>query len=173
MNNMDYSQHDMHMEGEGAPIEYAKFTGVILGILILAWVYTVNFAPMGLTAESYMRGFMGVFFLVFGGFKLLDLRGFVMSYIGYDIIARRSKTYAYLYPFVELGLGVGYLFGSQYLDWVTLILMIIGAIGVFQQLLLRSQIKCACLGTYIKLPLTSVSLIEDLVMAAMALWFIL
>ncbi len=166
----DHSMHHDHHEGEGAPIEYAKFAAIIVGILILSWVYS-HYTGGG--AENFMRGFMGAFFIVFGMFKLLDLPGFVMSYIGYDLIASRWTGWAKIYPFIEIGLGVGYLFGSMYLDWATLILMLVGAAGVLRQLARGSKIKCACLGTYVKLPLTTVSLTEDLVMAAMALWFII
>ncbi len=159
-----------HHEGIGAPIEYLKFWAILLGIFFLAWAFA---AYQGMSADSFMRGFMGVFFIVFGLFKLLDLPGFVMSYIGYDLIASRWRNWTYLYPFIEIGLGVGYLFGSMYLDYITFPLMIIGAIGVQRQLFRGSKIQCACLGTYVKLPLTTVSLVEDLLMGAMALYFII
>lgn len=159
--NMDHSQ-------EGTPKEYAKFAIIILGIILLSLGYA-NFSSV-----NFMTAFMGVFFVVFAIFKLLDLRGFVSSYIGYDLIAKHSTAYAYLYPFIELGLGVAYLSNAPIsISWVTLALMLIGALGVGQQLLRGSKIKCACLGTYIKLPLTTVSLTEDLLMAAMALYVII
>jgi hypothetical protein len=60
----------------------------------------------------------------------------------------------------------------MFLDWITLPLMLIGAAGVLRQLMRGSKIQCACLGTYVKLPLTTVSLVEDLVMATMAFWFV-
>jgi hypothetical protein len=84
------ADHFSHHEKEGAPIEYLKFAGIIIAILLLAWLYA---SWQGLTVEIYMRGFMGVFFIVFGIFKLLDLPGFVMSYIGYDLIAHKTQNY--------------------------------------------------------------------------------
>lgn len=159
--NMDHSQ-------EGTPKEYAKFAIVILGILLLSWGYA------SFSSVNFMTAFMGVFFVVFAIFKFLDLRGFVSSYIGYDLIAKRSTAYAYLYPFIELGLGIAYLSNAPaWINWVTLIIMLIGAIGVQKQLFRGSKIKCACLGTYIKLPLTTVSLTENLLMAAMAFYVII
>lgn len=167
---MDHSIHNMeHHEGEGAPIEYLKFAGVIAGIVIISLLLH-NF--FGETFRDWIRFFMGTFFAVFAGFKLLDLPGFVMSYIGYDIIAKRSMLYAKVYPFVELGLGIAYLLSQSWADYITLPLVIIGSIGVGKELLRGSKIKCACLGTYIKLPLTTVSLIEDLIMGAMAAYMI-
>lgn len=162
--------HNMeHHEGEGAPIEYLKFAGVIAVIVGISLLLHNSF---GETLRDWMRFFMGTFFVVFAGFKFLDLPGFVMSYIGYDVIAKRSMLYAKIYPFVELGLGLAYLFGQAWTDYITLPLMIIGAIGVAKELLRGSKIKCACLGTYIKLPLTKVSLTEDLLMGAMAAYMI-
>lgn len=163
---MDHSHH----EGEGAVVEYVKFAGIIVGILLISFLLHNAY---GETMQDWMRYFMGTFFVVFAGFKLLDLPGFVISYIGYDIIAKRSILYAKAYPFIELGLGLAYFFSQSWADYITLPLMTIGAIGVAQQLLRGSKIKCACLGTYVKLPLTTVSLFEDLLMGAMAAYMIL
>lgn len=164
-------EHQHHTEPKSTPKEYAKFALVILGIFLLAYIIAINFG--GLSLGNYLRMFMGSFFLAFGLFKLLDLKGFAVSYMGYDIIARRLSWYGYLYPFIELALALGYFTNWLFTDWFTLILMAIGSIGVFKELLRGSKIKCACLGTYIKLPLTTVSLVEDVVMGLMALLMIL
>ncbi len=117
-----------------------------------------------------MRHFMAGFFLVFAFFKLLDLRGFVDAYRGYDLLARALPAWAWVYPFVEVALGAGYLLDVApiALNGVTLVLMLLGAAGVLQALRRGTRIRCACLGTALNLPMTKVTLIEDLVMAAMA-----
>lgn len=171
----DHSQmnhgDETHVHPESTPIEYLKFVGVILAIFGIAYFINSNFGTE--TVSSYLRMFMGTFFLVFGTFKLLDLKGFAMSYIGYDVIAKRFMSYAYAYPFIELALAFGYFFQVPYTDWVTLVFMAVGSIGVLQELLRGSKIKCACLGTYIRLPLTTVSLIENVAMGIMALFMII
>lgn len=167
---MDHGHHN-HDEMEATPFEYLKFIVIIVGILIISYFIAAN--GSGLSVSNYLRMFMGTFFAVFGIFKLLDLRGFATSYIGYDVIAKKSINYAYSYPFIELALALGYFFTVPFTEWVALIFMVIGSIGVFKELMRGSKIKCACLGTYIKLPLTTVSLIEDLVMGIMALLMIL
>ena len=75
-----------------------------------------------------------------------------------------------MYPFIELGLGVAYLLRWELtiINWITLVLMLIGSIGVLQALLKKNAIRCACLGTALNLPMTTVTLVEDLGMAAMA-----
>ncbi len=117
-----------------------------------------------------MRYFEGFFFLLFGIFKLFNWKGFVDAYSTYDIIAKRSRFYAYFYPLIELGLAAGYLFSFQLLAvaWITLILMLIGSVGVAGELKKKNQIPCACLGVVFKIPMTWVTFIEDILMAIMA-----
>ncbi len=121
--------------------------------------------------HSAMNDFMAGFFLVFGTFKLLNLRAFAEAYSMYDIIAKRSTAYAHIYPSIEIGLGIAYLFSlfPTATNLITLILMIISSIGVAQELAQKKTIMCACLGTVFKIPMTYVTLFEDLLMAAMAL----
>lgn len=120
--------------------------------------------------EAVMSNFMGGFFLAFSFFKFLDLRGFAAGFARYDLIAERWKPWGYLYAFVELGLGVAYVtrFWPTATHWVTLVVMLVGAVGVIRSIIRKDRIKCACLGTVIDLPLGTVTLIEDLGMAAMA-----
>lgn len=120
--------------------------------------------------HALMIDFMAGFFLVFSFFKLLDLRGFADAYQSYDILARRSRPYALAYPIIELALGVGYLVRWQLplVNAATLVLMLIGSVGVLRAVLDKRRIRCACLGTSLNLPMTTVTLVEDLGMAAMA-----
>ena len=117
-----------------------------------------------------MGHFMGGFFVAFSFFKLLDVRAFADAYAGYDILARRSRAYALAYPFIELALGVAYLadFWPLATNLVTLLVMSVGSVGVIQSLLNRRKIRCACLGAVFNLPMSTVTLLEDGVMAAMA-----
>lgn len=122
-----------------------------------------------------MNDFMAGFFLVFGAFKIINLNGFVTAYKMYDLLAQQSTAYAYAYPFIELGLGFSYLFGWYPLatNIITFVIMLIGAIGVGLELAKGKEIMCACLGVVFKLPMTYVTLLEDLLMASMALGMLL
>ncbi len=124
----------------------------------------------GWSWHTFMLDFMAGFFLVFSFFKLLDLRGFVDAYQSYDIVARPFRAWGFMYPFLELALGVAYLvrFELQATNLVTLALMLVGSVGVLRALLKKSAIRCACLGTALNLPMTTVTLVEDVGMAAMA-----
>jgi len=120
--------------------------------------------------ELWMRHFMAGFFLVFSFFKLLNLRGFATGYATYDILAKRIPAYGLIYPFIELGLGLAYITGFYPVltNSITLIVMAISTVGVVQSLLRKTQFQCACLGTVIQLPLSKVTLAEDLLMLVMS-----
>lgn len=88
----------------------------------------------------------------------------------YDIIASRVKMYGFFYPFIELFLGFAYLsriwLVAIYI--MTIIIMTIGAIGVIRSVAKGLDVRCACLGTILKVPLSTVAIIEDAGMAVMA-----
>ena len=95
------------------------------------------------TTQETMRYFMAGFFLVFSFFKLLDVRAFADAYTGYDLLAKRWRGWALLYPFVELGLGVAYLanFNPMATYWVTIVVMGFSAIGVVQAVIAKRTIQ--------------------------------
>lgn len=139
--------------------------GFIAGVTALIAIRTGNFGvgPM-------MSHFMAGFFIVFGFFKLLDLPGFANMYRTYDLLAKAVPPWGWVYPFVEVALGALYLLGWWPLatNIVTLVLMLVGAAGVASALMNKRRIRCACLGSVLNLPMTTVTLVEDLGMAAMA-----
>lgn len=115
--------------------------------------------------------FMTGFFLVFAGFKLVDLRGFAEGYSTYDLLAKRWYGYGYVYPFIELGFGLAMLMGyeTRALFIAEFVIMAFSGLGVAIKLARKERFQCACLGTFLKVPLTKVTLIEDFGMAALAL----
>lgn len=145
--------------------------------LLLIFTYLVGGVVLAqLKAEEFngmtmMSQFMGGFFIVFSFFKILNLRGFADAYRTYDIVAKRVPSYGYVYPFIELGLGIAYLtaFAPLATNLVTLTVMSISSVGVIQSLLKKNKIQCACLGTIFNLPMSKITLIEDLLMVVMAM----
>ena len=119
---------------------------------------------------SWMQDFMGLFLVVFSMFKFFDMAGFADGFQMYDLLAMRYRAYAYLYPFLELALGLGYL-SRLAPNWVyaaTVIIMLFGAVGVLRALAKGLDTECACMGTVLHVPLSTVALLEDLGMAVMA-----
>lgn len=141
-------------------------------VILITYILTLW---RGVSTESVMTDFMGSFFLIFGGFKVINVQGFAKAYQKYDLLARVSKPYALAYPFIELTVAALYL-SQQYLYWTnifTLTLMLFSAAGVYNELQKKNEIQCACLGVLFKVPMTWVTLIEDLLMAGMALFMLL
>ena len=124
-----------------------------------------------LSRRMAMHNFMAGFFIVFAFFKMLDLRGFADSYSTYDVLAKKWYGYGFVYPFIELALGISYLlqWQPQYTNIATIVVMGFSSIGVIQSVANKRKIKCACLGAVFNLPMSTVTIIEDLLMVAMAL----
>lgn len=122
-------------------------------------------------AHSWMHYFMGFFLCQFAMFKFFNPSNFADGFQMYDLVAKKSRSYAYVYPFIELGLGLGYLsFVMPVLIYIlTIIILGVGAVGVIMALMRGLDVRCACMGTVLDVPLSTVTLIEDLGMVAMAL----
>lgn len=172
----NYRVADMHADAQASGSDTAAasqeslyplflIVGYILGTVLLIALLTGEWSP-----HVLMRYFMGGFFLVFSFFKMLDLRGFADTYRTYDIVAGAVPAWGWVYPFAELGLGAAYVLNLAPVatNLITLLLMLVGAVGVFNALLNKRAIRCACLGTVLNLPMTKITLVEDLGMAAMA-----
>ena len=148
-------------------------------LLIFAYILMVALAIEYMQGcfelHRFMPNFMAGFFLVFSFFKLLNLQGFADSYAMYDLLAMRFKPYGYAYAFIELGLGIAYLFAWQPVltNWLTLIVMTFSSLGVIRAVANKQKIRCACLGAVFNLPMSTVTIIEDLLMALMALWMLI
>ena len=117
-----------------------------------------------------MNNFMAGFFITFSFFKLLNLKAFAETYSMYDIVAKRIKAYGFIYPFIELALGIAFLtrFNPIATNIATLIVMSISIIGVLQSVLNKRKIQCACLGAVFNLPMSTVTIIEDALMIVMS-----
>lgn len=145
-----------------------------LFVLILFAFLAAGAKQFGYTSHlmlsGWMHDFMGFFFVMFAMFKFFDPRGFAEGFQKYDLLAGIVRPYAYLYPFLELGLGLAYLarWRLPLVYLITVGLMVFGAIGVMRALAKGLDVNCACMGTVLKVPLSTVTLTEDIGMAAMA-----
>ena len=120
--------------------------------------------------SNFMLDFMGLFYIVFSFFKMLDLKGFPESFSMYDPLAKQVPVYGKIYPFIETALGLMFLmrFEVKIALIVTVVVLGITTIGVSKSLLDKKAIRCACLGTALKLPMTEATFIENAIMIVMA-----
>jgi hypothetical protein len=152
--------------------------GPLLGVFSFVAVSTALMSYIGSFTAPMEIGkvFMGMFFLTFGGFKAYNLEGFKEAFKSYDILAEKSNLYATVYPFIELGLGVLYISllfqPALWLEITThisaIVVMTVGGIGVLNAIREGRELQCACLGNVFNVPMTKVTLAEDLGMALMA-----
>jgi glutaredoxin len=107
--------------------------------------------------------------------KLQDLDKFSSMFLNYDLLAKRAVPYAYIYPFAELTAGVLMISGA--LPWLSIPIALfigsVGAVSVFKAVYVdKRELKCACVGGSSNVPLGFVSLTENVMMVAMALWML-
>jgi copper chaperone CopZ len=145
---------------------------LILGYITVASVL-LNYQNWNL--REAMFDFMGLFYIVFSFFKLLDLKGFPDSFRMYDPLAKVFPVYGWIYPFIETALGLMFLmrFQTDIALVATIIVLGMTTIGVTRTLLSKKTIQCACLGTALKLPMTQATFIENAIMLIMAFWMLL
>ena len=140
--------------------------------IILAYIsitsLLLNFKNWNST--NAMLDFMGLFYIIFSFFKILDIKGFSISFRMYDPLAKKVPLYGIIYPFIEILLGIMFLTRIEVELAIILTIIVLGitTIGVTQTLLNKKLISCACLGTTLKLPMTEATFIENALMIIMA-----
>ncbi len=171
----DQSSMNTQADNNDVSDEVSKFKTykplIIVFLYIIIGVEILQIKSGGFNWMEAMNNFMGGFFLIFSFFKMLDLKNFAFSYSSYDIIAKNWIGYGYIYPFIELVLGILFMLKADpvFTNAATLIVMGISSVGIIQSILQKRKIQCACLGTVFNLPMSSITLIEDLLMVLMAL----
>lgn len=142
---------------------------LILLFGLSAGIPALHVAGRGLGFEQWMHEFMGVVLVALSYFKFLDLPKFAEGFSTYDPIAKRIRPYGYVYPFLELISGIAFLMSIAVPLVSALVILFLSSTtyGVAQALADKRKFQCACLGTIFKLPLTKVTIIENIVMLVM------
>lgn len=139
-------------------------------LMAMAASHAVYSTPFTIRAAEWFIGFSMV---VLSLLKLQNVESFATMFLNYDLLAKRWVPYSYIYPFAE-GLA-GVLMVAGVLHWISvpvaLFIGTIGAVSVFKAVYIeRRELKCACVGGSSNVPLGFVSLTENLMMIAMAVW---
>ena len=141
--------------------------------LALAVSHAAFDTPFTIRAGEWFIAFSMV---VLAMLKLQDVERFSTMFLNYDLLAKRWVPYAYLYPFAEFAAGA--LMAARALDWLSIPLALfigtVGGVSVFYAVYVQKrELKCACVGGSSNVPLGFVSLTENVMMVAMALWMLL
>ena len=144
----------------------------VTAALALAASHAVFGSPFTMRAAEWFIAFS---MAVLAMLKLKDVERFATMFLNYDLLAKRWVPYSYIYPFAE-GLA-GVLMAARALDWlsipVALFIGTVGGVSVFYAVYVQKrELKCACVGGSSKVPLGFLSLTENVMMVAMALWML-
>ena len=158
-------------------IEYfsSKKTLLLALSLVLISSLSLHIGEDNFELNEWMVSYMGIFFLLFSFLKLIDVKGFSGSFKKYDLISKIIPSFAITYPFIELFLALTFLSGyfliTSYI--MTLLFMTSQFFGVFISLQKKEVIKCACMGSSINIDISTLTLIENLVMILMSSYMII
>ncbi len=141
-------------------------------LMALALSHAVYSSPITVRAAEW---FIGLSMMALAMLKLQNLSSFATMFLNYDLLARRFVPYGKVYPFAELGAGA--LMVAGVFTWISapvaLFIGGIGAVSVFKAVYVdKRELKCACVGGDSNVPLGFISLTENLMMIAMAVWML-
>ena len=163
-----FGQHVMK-EGE------TSYTPVIaLFAMAFLMAFAAHFALTGtLVAVKSFEWFVAFSMCLLALQKLQDVESFSTMFLNYDLLARKQVLYGYVYPFAEAFAGICMVAGifTFLAAPVALFIGLVGAFSVFKAVYIdKRELKCACVGGNSNVPLGFVSLTENLMMVAMAIW---
>jgi glutaredoxin len=141
-------------------------------LMALAASYAVLGTPFTVRAGEWFIAFL---MCVLAMLKLQNIESFSSMFLNYDLLAKRWVPYSYIYAYAE-GAG-GVLMAAGALTWlsvpIALVIGTIGAASVIKAVYIdKRELKCACVGGDSNVPLGFLSLTENVMMVAMALWML-
>lgn len=144
----------------------------VTALMALALSQAVFGNPLTMRAGEW---FIGLSMMALAMLKLQNIESFATMFLNYDLLAKRWVSYGKVYPFAELGAGA--LMTAGVLTWlsapVALFIGGVGAVSVIKAVYVdKRELKCACVGGDSNVPLGFLSLTENLMMIAMAVWML-
>lgn len=155
---------------ESVIVTYKPLLVVFAFILLVSLAYQSSLQRFD--SPLFMRHLMAGFFIGLSFFKFLDLSSFSTAFSMYDPIAKTLRGYGRLYPFIELGLGLLFVAGKglMFANLITIVILSATTYGIVKMISAKNQVKCACLGAGFNLPLSGVTVAENLIMVLMAIY---
>jgi glutaredoxin len=147
---------------------------IVLFMMTALMALAASYAVTGnLVTVQAVEWFIGYSMIVLSLLKLQNIETFATMFLNYDLLAKRWVPYSYVYPYAE-GLA-GVLMVAGIFSWLSVPLALfigtVGAVSVFKAVYIdRRELKCACVGGSSNVPLGFISLTENLMMIAMAVW---
>lgn len=154
-------------------IPYKRYWPLVC-LLLVSFIAACALSNIKSDGHAWMHFFMGFLFCCFAMFKLFDPIKFADAFQMYDILGKQYRIYAYIYIFIELFLGISYFsFALPVFTYLlTVVFLVFSMVGVVMALIKKVDVNCACMGTVLDVPLSTVTLTEDVLMAGMALYML-
>ena len=149
----------------------SKHSLILISFIFIS-VFLINYIYIKISkknTKNIKTNFMGSILTLFGLAKLYDLKKFSNIFQQYDIISKYIPIYSYIYPFIEIILGIHYIKNKNInvINKFTISIMLISIISVFMSLYLGQTLRCGCLGSFFHIPLSYVTLSENILMILM------
>ena len=161
--------------GQRVPEAGATSYVPVLAVFAVGFLIALAIGWLTQAAVTWMAlpTFIAVTMMLLAMLKLQDVERFSSTFLNYDLLAQRWVPYSYIYPYAEGFAGVLMVAGALNVLSVPIALFIgtIGAASVFKAVYIdKRELKCACVGGASNVPLGFISLTENLMMIAMAVW---
>ena len=149
----------------------SKHSLILISFIFIS-VFLINYIYIKISkknTKNIKTNFMGSILTLFGLAKLYDLKKFSNIFQQYDIISKYIPIYSYIYPFIEIILGIHYIKNKNInvINKFTISIMLISIISVFMSLYLGQTLRCGCLGSFFHIPLSYITLSENILMILM------
>jgi copper chaperone CopZ len=150
--------------------DISKYLPLILLFLLSAGIPALNVFINHSDLQHWMHQFMGATLIALAYFKFLDLAKFAEAFSTYDPIAMKLYKYGYVYPFFELIAGISFVLSVQVQAMAVFVVLFLlpTTYGVIKALRQKRKFQCACLGTAFNLPLTKITIVENILMMTMS-----
>lgn len=144
----------------------------IAAAIAIATLVGAGVEPVGIQAAER---FIAVSMCLLAMLKLQNIDRFATMFLTYDLLAQRWVRYGYVYPFAEALAGALMIAGVM--AWLSVpIMFVIGGIGMVSVIkavwIDKRTLKCACVGGDSNVPLGFLSLTENVMMVAIAVWML-
>lgn len=141
----------------------------LLITFIFSTLYLINLLLKkiyGIKNKQLYKNYIGSILILFGILKLINLNKFVDIFRKYDIIGKHNPIYAFSYPFLEIILGILYIYDIEIskVKFVNMTIMLISIISVLISLVNGQKLRCGCLGSFFHIPLSYITLSENIAM---------
>ena len=156
-------------------IDYIKtYKPILLALFFVILLAVISSIERSFSYKEFFRLYMGYFFIIFSFLKLQNIKQFALSFSKYDPISQKFFKFGIIYPFLELLLGILFIlnFLGLTINILTIIIFIPQTIGVIVKLKNNEKISCACVGTSTEIPISNLTILENIIMCLMAIYMI-